>query len=133
MSRLVRSLAMAGWGLLLLSSSGFGQTAVVLQSTNLRRDPSTGQAPIRLLQPQEQLQVLSLTPTNSYYNVATQQNEQGWVLGQSIEIDESQVTGRTNRNTNLRRDPSTGQPAIRLMPPGEELEILDATPTTNYL
>jgi hypothetical protein len=132
MSRLVRSLALAALGSILLSSSGYGQTAVVLQNANLRRDPSTAQAPIRLLQPQEQLQVLSLTPTNGYYNVATLQNEQGWVFGQFIEIDESQVKGRTNRNTNLRRDPSASQPAIRLMPPGEELDIIDAAPTANY-
>ncbi|MFI4942801.1 MAG: SH3 domain-containing protein, partial [Burkholderiales bacterium] len=132
MSRLVRSLALAALGSILLSSSGYGQTAVVLQNANLRRDPSTAQAPIRLLQPQEQLQVLSLTPTSGYYNVATLQNEQGWVFGQFIEIDESQVKGRTNRNTNLRRDPSASQPAIRLMPPGEELGIIDAAPTANY-
>ena len=132
MSRLVRSLVISGLGSLLLSSAAFAQTAVVLQNTNLRRDPSTAQAPIRLLTPQEQLQVLSLTPTNGYYNVATAQNEQGWVFGQFIEIDTSQLTGKTNRNANLRSDPSTGQPAIRLMPPGEELDILDQTPTTNY-
>ena len=132
MSKLVRSLALAGLGSILLSASGYGQTAVVLQNANLRRDPSTTQAPIRLLQPQEQLQVLSLTPTNGYYNVATQQHEQGWVFGQFIEIDESQVKGRTNRNTNLRRDPSSSQPAIRLMPPGEEVDILEAAPTDNY-
>src|SRR4029453_5560320 len=132
MSRLVRSLSLAALGSILLTSSGYGQTAVVLQNANLRRDPSTAQAPHRPLQPTEEAQVLSLTATNGYYNVATLQNEQGWVFGQFIEIDESQVKGRTNRNTNLRPDPSASQPAIRLMPPGEELDIIDAAPTANY-
>jgi hypothetical protein len=39
MSKCVRSLALAGLGILLLAPSGFGQTAVVLQNANLRRDP----------------------------------------------------------------------------------------------
>lgn len=36
------------------------------------------------------------------------------------------------RNVNLRRDPSTGQPEIRLLRPPEELALLDTAKTGNY-
>ena len=64
-------------------------TAVVKQSVNLRPTPSSSQPAIRLLLPLEELRVLSLTKTNGYYNVSTDANEEGWVYGPRIEIDES--------------------------------------------
>jgi hypothetical protein len=36
------------------------------------------------------------------------------------------------RNVNLRRDPSTNQPPIRLLRPPEELDLLDTAKTNNY-
>lgn len=118
---------------LLLSSSVDAQTAIVKSNVNLRRDPSTTQAPIRLLVPAEELRVLSLTRMNNYYNVATNQNEQGWVYSNLIELDESRTIGKVKRNTNLRRNPSSSaNPPIRLLTPPEELTVVSTTATNNY-
>lgn len=108
------------------------ETAIVKSNANLRRDPSTNQAPIRRLLVSEELQILSLTRTNNYYNVATAQNEQGWVYGNLIEIDESRTVGKVKRNTNLRSGPSSATTAIRLLTPPEEVTVLSPVATTNY-
>jgi len=118
--------------LLLGQSYAEAQTAVVKRNANLRGDPSSNQAPIRLLLPPEQLRVLSLTRVNNYYNVATTANEQGWVYAPLIEVDDSQTVGRVKRNTNLRSDPSSSNPPIRLLTPPEEVTLLEATATNNY-
>jgi hypothetical protein len=54
-------------------------TAVVTHNANLRSTPSTAQAPIRLLMPNETLTLVTTTPVNGYYHVRTGQNEEGWV------------------------------------------------------
>jgi hypothetical protein len=48
------------------------------------------------------------------------------------EIGGAQQVVIVQRNVNLRRDPSTNQPRIRLLLPPEELELLDSTRTNNY-
>lgn len=115
-----------------LPSPSKAQTAVVKANANLRAGPSASQAAIRLLLPGEQLQVLSLTAVNSYYNVATAQSEQGWVYGPRIEIDASTISGTVERNTNLRSGPSSATSIIRLLTPGEVVTVLSSTPTTSY-
>jgi hypothetical protein len=108
------------------------QTAIVRRNANLRPSPSTNQAPIRLLTPPEELRVLNLTPVNGYYNVATEQNEQGWVYGNFIQIDEARLVGKVKRNTNLRPNPSSAQSPIRLLTPPEEVTLLSPNATNNY-
>jgi len=44
----------------------------------------------------------------------------------------AQQVVRVERNVNLRRDPSTNQPRIRLMRPPDELELLDAARVAGY-
>jgi uncharacterized protein YraI len=112
----------------------WSQTAVVKQNANLRRGPSSNDQIVRLLTPPEELRLLSLTRTNNYYNVATNtDDEEGWVYGNLIEVIDSRQVGKVERNTNLRSGAGGTQPIIRLMPPGEEVEILDRAPTNNYL
>src|SRR5262245_50642777 len=41
-------------------------------------------------------------------------------------------TAVVERNVNLRRDPSTTQPRIRLLKPPDELELLDSVRTNDY-
>ena len=66
----------------------YGQTATVERNVNLRNDPSTSQPPIRLLKPPTILGLLDLDPSNGYYHVETANNEQGWVWGPNVRIDE---------------------------------------------
>jgi hypothetical protein len=68
-----------------------GQTAVTTRSTNLRRDPSTRHARIRLLGPNEQLSMLSSARRNGYYHIETNDSTKGWVLARNVRIDTSIV------------------------------------------
>lgn len=80
------------WALLclfLLSSAlAPAQTATVTRNVNLRRDPSTNQSPLRLLEPRTLLGVLDLTPVGGYYKVVTPEEQEGWVWGKNVSIDE---------------------------------------------
>jgi hypothetical protein len=107
-------------------------TAVVKQNVSLRPTPSSSQPAIRLLLPPEELRVLSLTKQNSYYNVSTDAGEEGWVYAPRIEIDESRPGAIVVSNVNLRPNPSSANPAIRLLTPPEELELLQPNPTNRY-
>ena len=74
----------------------FAQTAVVQRNANLRPDPSTGHAPIRLLHPPEKLKVLDPTPQDRYLHVRTATNEEGWVWKANVRVEaaiESDTTG----------------------------------------
>jgi hypothetical protein len=61
--------------------------ATVKRNVNLRRDPSTAQAPIRLLAPPETLELLELTPTTGYLKVRTTASEEGWVWSRNIVVE----------------------------------------------
>lgn len=116
----------------LIAGLCLAQTATVLRNVNLRPTPSTAQPAIRLLTPPEELRLLSPTRTNGYYNVATDDEIQGWVYGNFVRVDDSVVIAVVERNTNLRAGPSSSQPVIRLLTPPEELVVLDPTPTGRY-
>jgi len=108
------------------------QTAVVTSNANLRQGPASSYPRIRLLLPGENLTVLSLTPTTNYYNVETVQHEQGWVYKNLITIDDSVMSGVLNRSANLRQGPASSHPVVRLLPAGEQLQLLEPQRTTNY-
>ncbi len=61
-------------------------TLVVERNVNLRRDPSTGQPEIRLLEPPEELDLLEPARTNSYYHVRTDDGEEGWVYSARVRL-----------------------------------------------
>jgi uncharacterized protein YgiM (DUF1202 family) len=71
-----------GW-----SVTGSGQSAVTTRSTNLRRDPSTQQKPIRLLDVGEHLTLLSSQKRSGYYHVETSDSTEGWTWARNVRID----------------------------------------------
>jgi len=73
--------------LLAWSTALSSQTAVATRSTNLRRDPSTQHARIRLLGTNEQLSLLSSQVRNGYYHVETSDSTKGWVWARNVRID----------------------------------------------
>jgi Bacterial SH3 domain len=75
----------------LWSAALFGQTAVTTHSTNLRRDPSTQHARIRLLAANERLSLLSSQLRNGYYHVETSNSTKGWVWARNVRIDTTAV------------------------------------------
>ena len=107
-------------------------TAVVKRNVNLRIDPSSANPPLRLLRPEEELQLLSPDRVNRYYNVITDADEEGWVWSANIEVDEVQYVAAVERNVNLREDPSTSQPPLRLLTPPDTLELLSLVPQARY-
>ncbi len=60
--------------------------AVLTRNANLRRDQSTARPPIRRLAPPDEVEIIDPTPTNGYYHVRDEDNEEGWVWGGSIRI-----------------------------------------------
>lgn len=68
------------------SAPAFGQSAVTTRSTNLRKDPTTKHARIRLLDANERLTLLSSQRRNAYYHVETSDSTKGWVLARNIRI-----------------------------------------------
>ncbi len=76
---------------LIWSAALFGQTAVTAHSTNLRGDPSTQHARIRLLEANEQLSLLSSQRRNGYYHVEARDSTKGWVLARNVRVDTTTV------------------------------------------
>lgn len=72
---------------LLIGVSAHAQTATVVKNVNLRDDPSTDHAPIRLLKPPEVLTLLSEQEEDGYFDVRTIAGEEGWVWGNNVKID----------------------------------------------
>jgi hypothetical protein len=69
------------------SAVAMAQTTVVItHNANLRATPSTAQAPIRPLVPDETLTLITTTTVNGYYHVRTAQNEEGWVYRTFVKI-----------------------------------------------
>jgi hypothetical protein len=58
---------------------------IVVHNVNLRRDPSTGAPPIRLLKPPDELDLLEPNLQNDYYHVRTSDGaEEGWVWSHNV-------------------------------------------------
>jgi hypothetical protein len=72
--------------LALTCSVGLATSAVVMRNATLRRNPSTATRPIRTLLPGDEVELISATPQNGYYNVRTEDGDEGWVYGRSITI-----------------------------------------------
>lgn len=70
----------------LFPSLGSGEDVVVVRNVNLRRDPSISQPPIRLLRPPDKVDLLEPQPTNDYYHVRTEDDEEGWVWIRNVRI-----------------------------------------------
>lgn len=68
------------------ASLALAQEAVVTRNVNLRRDPSTGQPPIRLLVPPDTVELVESEQTSGYYHVRTEDREEGWVWGRNLRV-----------------------------------------------
>ncbi len=75
-------------GVVLLGAAwpALADEAALTRNANLRRDPSTARPPIRRLVPPDEVEIIDPTPTNGYYHVRDEDNEEGWVWGGSIRI-----------------------------------------------
>jgi Bacterial SH3 domain len=69
------------------SATALGQVAVTTRQTNLRRDPSSRNAPIQLLDANERLSLLSSRRRNGFYQVQTSDSTIGWVWARNVRID----------------------------------------------
>jgi hypothetical protein len=93
--------------------------------------------PIRLLKVGETVE-LSGEFANGYYKVRTSHGEDGWAWARNVSVTPARVTDTASKrlqllaSTNLRRDPSTQQPAIRLVQPNELLRLVEPAPRAGY-
>lgn len=59
---------------------------LVTRNVNLRSQPSTGQLPLRLLRPPDEVDLRWDSLTNGYYAVRTEDDEEGWVWSRNVRI-----------------------------------------------
>ncbi|MGA2098098.1 MAG: SH3 domain-containing protein [Candidatus Acidiferrum sp.] len=62
------------------------QTAVVKRNVNLRSESSTSSDIIETLKPGDQLNLVSTTKSNGFYQVTTSDGQKGWVWARNIKI-----------------------------------------------
>jgi hypothetical protein len=62
------------------------RSAVVRHNVNLRRDPSTRRAPLKLLEVPAELQLIEDHPKSGFYHVITRDGRQGWVIAKNIQL-----------------------------------------------
>lgn len=73
--------------LVLLPAVALAQTVTITRDVNLRRDPSTGNAPIRVLTPSEPaLTLVDPTPERGYYHVRTADGQEGFVWTRNVRV-----------------------------------------------
>ncbi len=129
----IAAFALALWG-----SGLAAQTATVIRNVNLRPDPSSEYAPVRLLEPSEQpLTLLDPALESGYYRVRTAAGEEGYVWGRNVRVSVAPSLPATAatviRSVNLRPDPSSTNPASRLLTSSEPpLTLLEPTPAHGY-
>ncbi len=71
----------------LTSIAAAQQTVIVERNVNLRRDPSSNQAPIRLILPPEELELQDTAKVNNYYHVVrAESNDTGWVWASNVRM-----------------------------------------------
>jgi hypothetical protein len=102
---------------LLIAALASARELEVARNVNLRPDPSGTQAPIRLLLPGDELELLENQKTNNYFHVRTEDDKEGWVWSANVHI----VTGPT--------------PADSIQPstlPADEVSSSWAKPTPNH-
>jgi uncharacterized protein YgiM (DUF1202 family) len=59
-------------------------SVVVGRRVHLRRDPSTRQARIKLLNPSDKLRLLEPQEQSGFYHVITRKGQQGWVWSKNV-------------------------------------------------
>ena len=70
----------------LVTSVTFAQNAAVTRNVNMRSEPTTASASIRLLHPNESLTLVDPQESSGYYHVKTEDGTEGWVWGKNIRV-----------------------------------------------
>lgn len=109
--RIVQSLC-AVMLVVLCASFALAQEATVARNVNLRSDPSTANAPIRLLSPPEKLSLIEAAKTSGYYHVRTQDGVEGWAWGKNLQVGSTTATTSTSGTTTGVTSTSTAASAI---------------------
>ena len=80
------------WAVLAAGSdpNAFAQDGVVERNVNLRREPSTSNAPIRVLRPSEEFEILDPSRRSGYYHVETSLGEVGWLWSRNVSVDDEE-------------------------------------------
>jgi hypothetical protein len=78
---------------LLWVTSAAAQTAVVKRNVNLRSKSSTDSGIIESLKPGDQLQLVSSSKNNGFYQVTAADGQEGWVWARNVTILEATPTG----------------------------------------
>jgi hypothetical protein len=75
------------FGLVFSAASLLAADVVVTRKTNLRSDPSASHKPIRVLDPDEELQLVEEAATaNNYVHVRTEDGTEGYVYGRNLKV-----------------------------------------------
>jgi Bacterial SH3 domain len=97
---------------LLWATTATAQTAAVKRNVNLRSDSSTDSDIIESLKPGDQLQLVSASKTNGFYQVTAADGQKGWVWARNIKILEATPTATPAPAPN----PRTAAPASSQAP-----------------
>jgi hypothetical protein len=101
--------ALVGCGLAPIAAAQ--QTVIVERNVNLRRDPSSNQAAIRLILPPEELELQDTTKVNNYYHVVrAESHDTGWVWA-----------------SNVRREPASGPVVATAFEPTTPAPAIDTS------
>jgi len=84
--KISRHLVICSGILALFAFASFAQEATAVRTVNLRADPSTARAPIKLLQSGTTLILLDPTPHDGFYHVKTQDGQEGWVWSKNVSL-----------------------------------------------
>ncbi|GBD27684.1 hypothetical protein HRbin30_03038 [bacterium HR30] len=120
----------------LAAVSTWAQVAEVRRNSNLRRDPSTSQPPLRVVTPPERVEVPGLVLRNGYYQVKTEQGEEGWLWARNLRVVEAgAVVGalvELSQATNLRPSPGTAEAPLEVLEAGTQLQLLEGEAKNGY-
>lgn len=101
---------------LLICNVALAQTLVVQRNVNLRRDPSTGTAPISVLTPPASLALLPPHKQSGFYNVRTTAGQQGWVWARNVQLSQAPLAqtrlGPAEIYADIARTPGFANPGI---------------------
>src|SRR6202043_1610087 len=77
---------------LTLATACLASSAVLAKNASLRADPSSKHPPIGHLAVDDEVEVISSTPTSGYYKVRLDDGTVGWVYGRSLQLEAGTVT-----------------------------------------
>jgi Bacterial SH3 domain len=91
--------------------------ATVKRNVNLRRDPSTDNAALELIEANSTVTVLDPAPQNGFYHVKAEDGQEGWVWGKNVSMaaetegpsTSPSTPASSTKNASATRDPEMKQ------------------------